>query len=126
MGGRGSAGRAGGGASVPTESSQQAVKTMLDSANLTIRLDVNKNPTYLRLLDSNYTGPVRLVEMLGTRTFKEFESYTGLSRSSLVSALQQIHQNKNVSVVRKVRKRDRYARGGGSPAKTIFEVEITN
>lgn len=123
MGGRGSSGKSSGG---KLNSSQQAVKAMLDSANLAVSLDVNKNPTYLRLLDPNYTGPVKLVEMLGTRTFKEFESYTRLSRSSLVSALQQIHQNKSVSVVRQIRKRDKYARGGGTPAKTIFRVEIIN
>lgn len=123
FGGRGSGGgaRAGGGGMT---ADQQVVNSMLSSANILKNVSINGELTWKRVLDPSYSGPIRLAELLGSRSFKDFESNTGLSKNELVSAVKKIHPDKNVSLVKDVRKRDRYARGGGSPAKTIFKLEI--
>ena len=128
MGGRGSGGGKGSGRSgAPKLSGEQAnLMNMLSSAKIDTRYRSDGAPTWDALLSPTWVGDIQLKMLLGSnRTFKDFESMTGLSKKGLESAVQQIHPNKEVKLVRTVRKADKYARGGGSPAKTIYSISVS-
>ena len=127
-GGRGSGGGKGsGGNKAPKLSGEQThLMNMLSSAAIDTVYRSDGVPTWESILNPAWVGDAKLKTLLGSnRTFKEFESVTGLSKKELESAVQQIHPNKEVKLVRTTRKGDKYARGGGSPAKTIYSILVS-
>lgn len=128
FGGRGSGGGKGsGGSKVPKLSKEQTnLMNMLSSAAIDKRYRPDGTPLWDVLLNPAWAGDSRLKTLLGSnRTFKEFESITGLSKKELESAVQQIHPDRKVKLTREVRKGDKYARGGGIPAQTIYSISIS-
>lgn len=120
MGGRGSSGKASSG----TQSSSPEQQTIMGLKIKSV-WDSDGSKTKQKLLDENYTGTSQLTELLGSgRTFKDFEKVIGASQSEIITSVSKYHPGKSIKITRQTIKKDKYARGGGTPSKTRFFISI--
>ena len=120
MGGRGSSGKASSGARGVSPEEQ-----LISNLKVSSKFDTDGSSTRARLMNPEYAGTLQLVELLGSgRSFKDFEKSIGVTQSELTSAVSSYHPGKSIKLTKQAIKRDKYARGGGTPAKTRFFISI--